>query len=386
MKALKKDTRLSSFALFAKFSDAVSQSLTLEGLLKEITRILSRQAQADFCDIYLVDGKESEFTKEKKLFLQIFKKKTPFILTSKSALKGLQKKPLCSKEQNFKRLIYFPLIVQNKTVGVALLAYKEEVACNKKQIETLFTILKFVSSSIKNLQSLQVSKKKDEQLGLLSEISSTIVSTKYLKEILSLIVSLTSQVLNSKICSIMLLDQKYDELFIAATQSLSEAYLKKPNIKIGQSISGKVVKTKTPLTVMDVTKEKGYMYPEVAKKEGIVSMLSVPMLVKDKVIGVINLYTDFLHKFSKDEIDTLVAVANQAAVAIENTNLTSEILNVKETLEIRKITERAKGILMKQLGISEQESYRLLQKKSMDLRKSMKEVAEAIIVAEDITK
>ena len=83
-----------------------------------------------------------------------------------------------------------------------------------------------------------------------------------------------------------------------------------------------------------------------AKKEGIVSMLSVPMMVKGQAIGVINLYTDFEHRFSKDEIDTLLAVANQAAVAIENTNLTTEILSVKEALEARKLSERAKGILM----------------------------------------
>ena len=57
---------------------------------------------------------------------------------------------------------------------------------------------------------------------------------------------------------------------------------------MGQSISGRVVKEKRPITVLDVTKEPGFMYPDIAKKEGLVSMLCVPMMIKDRVIGVIN--------------------------------------------------------------------------------------------------
>ncbi len=184
----------------------------------------------------------------------------------------------------------------------------------------------------------------------------------------------------------MLLDEKRNELFIAATQSLSQEYLSKPNLKVGQSISGKVVLEKRPITVPDVTKESGYMYPEVARKEGIVSLLSVPMMVKDRAIGVINSYTKSEHQFRQEEISILQAVANQAAVAIENTHLSEEILTAKEALESRKIIERAKGILMKELGVSEDEAYKKIHKKSMDLRKTMKEIAEAIILSSDLRK
>jgi AmiR/NasT family two-component response regulator len=110
------------------------------------------------------------------------------------------------------------------------------------------------------------------------------------------------------------------------------------------------------------------------------------MLIKDRVIGVINSYTRSEHRFKKEEIDILQAVANQAAVAIENTNLSQEILSAKEALESRKIIERAKGILMRELSVSEDEAYKKIHKKSMDMRKTMKEVAEAIILASDIRK
>ncbi|MCD6256725.1 GAF domain-containing protein [Candidatus Aerophobetes bacterium] len=224
------------------------------------------------------------------------------------------------------------------------------------------------------------------QLDVLSRVSKTIVSNRYLKEMLQLIVTMTAQVMNSKICSIMLLDNKKQELFIAATQSLSEEYTKKPNLKVGQSISGKVIKEKRPITVLDVTREPGYMYPEIAKREGIVSMLSVPMMIKERVIGVINSYTSYEHKFTDEEVKILQAIANQAAVAIESTNLTQELIATKQALETRKLVERAKGLLMKELSLSEDEAYKLINKKAMDTRKTMREVAEAIILFMEMRK
>ncbi len=226
----------------------------------------------------------------------------------------------------------------------------------------------------------------EDKINILSEISKAIISDRYIKEILQLIVTMTAQLMNSKICSIMLLDEKKQELFIVATQSLSQKYINKPNVKVGQSISGKAIKEKRPITVLDVTKEPIYMYPNIAKEEGIVSMLAVPMVIKGKAIGVINVYTDKEHKFTNSEINILQAVANQSAVAIENTRLNRELLETKEALETRKIIEKAKGLLMKELGISEDEAYRLINRKSMDLRKSMKEVAESIILTMDLKK
>lgn len=227
-------------------------------------------------------------------------------------------------------------------------------------------------------------KKKTEMLGAISQVSKTVISGKYLEEILNLIVSMTTQMMNSKICSIMLLDEEKDELRIAATQSLSKAYRDKPPVKVGQSISGRVVKEKRPITVLNVTKEKNYMYPEIAKKEGLVSMLSVPMLFKEQIIGVVNLYTSTEHNFTNEEIQILQTIANQAAIAIENTKLLEESVRTKEALETRKQVERAKGILMEQLKIGESEAYRLIQKKSMDMGKPMKEIAEAVILTQEL--
>jgi GAF domain-containing protein len=184
----------------------------------------------------------------------------------------------------------------------------------------------------------------------------------------------------------MLLNEKRTELEMKAAQSLSLEYQKKANVNVNGSVIGEVIKTKKPITVFDVREEKKYGFRDLAVKEHLTSMLSVPMVVKDNVIGAINVYTKDPHDFSQEEIDVLQMVANQAAVAVENTHLMEEALKAKEALETRKLVERAKGILMNLSNLSEEAAHKLIHKKSMDSCKSMKEIAESIILMDDLQK
>jgi len=226
----------------------------------------------------------------------------------------------------------------------------------------------------------------DEQIKALSKISKAIASDLYLEDILRLIVTVTAEVMGSNICSLMLIDEKKNELVIRATQSISEEYNKKPPLKIGEGIAGRVAKLNKPIVVKDVTKDKEYKYQDIARKEGLCSLLSVPLTVKGKVIGVINCYTSTPHNFTETEINLLSSIANQAAVAIENTELMVKTRVIQEELEARKRIERAKGILMREEALTEEEAYLKLQRYSMDHRKTMCEVAEAIILAADMKK
>lgn len=223
-----------------------------------------------------------------------------------------------------------------------------------------------------------------KKIEALSKVSQTITSSLYLEDILKLIVMVTAEVMNSKICSLLLLDEEKNELVIRATQSVSEAYNKKPNIKLGEGIAGMVAKENRPIVALDVKEDSRYLNREIAKKENLCSLLSVPLCVKGKVIGVLNSYTSSRHKFSKEEIDILTAVANQAAVVIENSNLMIKSKMIEEELKTRKIVERAKGILMESRGISEDDAYKKIQRQAMNLRRSMREIAEAIILAKEL--
>lgn len=224
------------------------------------------------------------------------------------------------------------------------------------------------------------------KIEVLTTISKAITSDLYLDDILKLIVTVTAEVMGSKICSLMLLDEDKNELIIRATQSVSEAYIKKPNIRIGEGVAGRVFKENKPMVILDVKKDSRYINKEIAIKEKLCSLLSVPLDIKNKPIGVINCYTSKPHEFTKAEVQILTAVANQAAVAIKNAELITKTKIIQEELEARKLIERAKDILMKELDISGEEAYRKIQKQSMDMRRAMREIAEAIILTGELKK
>ncbi len=224
----------------------------------------------------------------------------------------------------------------------------------------------------------------EKHIEAISKVSKSITSNLYLEDILKLIVTVTAEIMDSKICSLMLIDEKAGKLVLKATQSMSELYNQKPALKIGQGIAGKVARENKPLAVFDISEEPEYVSKDIAAKVGLQSLLSVPLSVKGKVIGVLNNYTSQPHRFTKYEIDIMTTVASQAAIVIENAELMLKTKTIQDELESRKSIERAKGILMKQQGFSEEEAFKKIQRQSMDMRKSMREIAEAIILIENM--
>ena len=233
-----------------------------------------------------------------------------------------------------------------------------------------------------------MSKKKEpsykDYIDTLNKISKAITSDLYLGDVLKLIVTLTANAMKAKICSLWILDEKTKKLKIRATQAMSEEYLKDRSLELGEGIVGLVAKEKKPIIISDVSKDARYKEKKLAKKEKLVSMLSVPMMIKERAIGVINCYTTTPYKFTKSDVALLSAIANQAAVAVENTELIVKTKVIQEELEARKKVERAKGLLMKDEGLTEEDAYNLIRKASMDKRVHMKGIAEAIILSHEI--
>ncbi len=223
-------------------------------------------------------------------------------------------------------------------------------------------------------------------IGALSKIGEAITSDLYLEDILRLIVTVTAEVMGSKICTLMLVDAKKKELAIKATQSISKEYINKNPLKIGEGIAGKVTLENKPISIYTISENKDYKYHEIAKREGLVSLLCVPLHVKGVVIGVLTTYTSEPHHFKDYETNILKTVADQAAIVIENYRLVVETKVIKEELEARKAIERAKGILMRDQNFSEKDAFKKIQKFAMDNRKSMREVADAIILSHDMKK
>jgi two-component system sensor histidine kinase HydH len=207
---------------------------------------------------------------------------------------------------------------------------------------------------------LTTRKKESEsrEINALLEISKAIASGLYLEDVLRLIVTVTANLMDSKICSLWILEEKVNQLKLKATQSMSEEYLKERSLNLGEGVVGHVALRNRPMAILDVLKEPLYKEKELAKKEGLVSMLSVPMCIKNRVIGVINCYTSYPHSFSKMEEEMLTTVANQAAICIENSGL-------METLDIDEILRLVLEGVMKNIGFDRARLYLVNEKKDV---------------------
>ncbi len=373
-------------------------------ILKEVVNIVNEMTKADSVFIYLFDDKRenlvlmaSKTPHQKELGNLILKvgegitgwvaQENKLVAISKNASSDPRFKSFDTlPEDRYEAFLSVPIIYKGKVIGVVNVQHKKSHEYAENTVNLISIIAKQISGTITHAQMFEETKKKARQFESLVKVSQSITSQDYLDEILNLIVVVTAEMLNSKICSIMLLDPKGNELVMKATQSLSEEYKKKPNVKVDNSVSGDVVKMRKPLAIYDVRKDKRYQYRDLAVKEDLTSMLSVPMIVRDKAIGIINIYTKEHHHFTQEEIDMLQMVSNQAAVAIENTKLFEEAIKAKEALETRKLVERAKGILMKMTGLDEEAAHRLIHRKAMDSCRSMKEIAESIILMDELQK
>ena len=219
------------------------------------------------------------------------------------------------------------------------------------------------------------------------DISHAITSDLYLEDILKLIVMVTAKVTGVEICSLWLIDesQKSQKIRLKATQTIDPDYVKDRSLNMNEGVVGFVATKNQPLIVNDVLSEPLFKEKDMAQKLGLVSMLSVPLHVKDeKVIGVLNCFTSKPHEFLETEINLITTVANQAALAILNTELMVKTRVIQEELETRKLVERAKEVLMRRRSMNGDEAYRWIQKRSMDIRKSMGHVAEAVLLSEEL--
>jgi len=227
----------------------------------------------------------------------------------------------------------------------------------------------------------------DKYIKALTDITSAITSERYLEDILKLIVMVTAKVTGYEICSLWLIDESETpkKIRLKATQTIDPEYVKDRSLGRVEGIVGFVSTHNQPLVIKDVLKEPRFKEKEMAKKLGLVSMLSVPLRVKnEKVIGVLNCFTDEPHEFSDTEINLVTAVANQAAVAILNTELIVKTKVIQEELETRKLVEKAKEVLIRRRGMTGKQAYRWIQKRSMDSRKSIRNVADAILLSEEV--
>ena len=166
----------------------------------------------------------------------------------------------------------------------------------------------------------------------LASVSRTISSTLNQDEALNVITREAFVLMRGKMCSLMLLDDSREWLDLRASHGAGEAYLAKPRLRVEESLLGVVVRRKKALQVENVQTSSQYQNVEVARHEGLVSLLSVPLLFGGKAIGTLSIYTGEVYSFSDEEIRILTALAELSAIAIEKARLYERVVDVEEQL------------------------------------------------------
>jgi signal transduction protein with GAF and PtsI domain len=387
-----------------QISQSISSTLDLDRVLREIVELVIDVTHGDACLIYLLDptGENLVLRASKNPHPRLIGKIAMRVGEGITGWVAQEVQPVAiprhaSKDPRFKvfhtlpedkyeAFLSVPIVAPtDRVIGVINVQHRKAHRHSESQMTLLSILGHQVGGAIENARLYQETALRSNQISTLAEVGQIIASGKYLEEVMQLIVNIIAKMMQARVCSIMLVDAQKNELVIKAAKASSEEYWRKPNLKIGNSLISRVVKEKAPLMVRDVTKQEGYQYPELASKEGIRSLLSVPMILKDHVIGVLNVYSADERSFSNEDLRVLSTAADQIALAFENTKLNVAIQESQEALQTRKLVERAKSILQKQTNLSEEEAYKRLQQQSMKTRRSMREIAEAVILSSELS-
>ena len=166
----------------------------------------------------------------------------------------------------------------------------------------------------------------------LSTVSRTINSPLNVDEALRAITREACELMRARMCSLMLLNDTREWLDLRASYGAGEAYVNKPRLSVQESLIGVVVRRKKAMQVADVQTDTRYQNVELARREGLVSLLSVPLIFSGQCIGALSVYTARPYTFSNEEIQILSALAELSAIAIEKARLYERVVDVEEQL------------------------------------------------------
>lgn len=221
------------------------------------------------------------------------------------------------------------------------------------------------------------------QVVLLHRLATRMATAARLPHVLTDVVDFAATVVACDSCFLYVLEE--EELVLRASKNPHPEVLDRLKLKVGQGITGWVAEHREPVAVA----EKAYQDPRFQwfnelPEDRFEAFLSVPILSRGRLVGVINLQHRTSHVYSQQEIRLLSTLGFLVGAEIEMARLESENQELSEQLETRKVVERAKGILQRDLKLSEPEAYALLRRQSQERRRSMGQIAEAIVLSESL--
>ncbi|MEO6910333.1 MAG: uroporphyrinogen-III synthase [Edaphobacter sp.] len=222
-------------------------------------------------------------------------------------------------------------------------------------------------------------------IAFLHEISSRLAAADSFHVVLASIVDFVTTVIPCDSCFIYVLEQ--DKLVLRASKNPHADLVDNLGMHLGQGITGWVAEHREPVSIASgASNDPRFVLFRNLPEDHFEAILCTPILCASKVVGVINLQHQMSYQHTANEIRLLSMLGFLVGAEIERTRLETENLQLAGRLETRKAVDRAKGILQRDLTISEDEAYRTMQRESRQRRISMREIADAIVLGDDLKK
>src|SRR5258706_2957308 len=208
------------------------------------------------------------------------------------------------------------------------------------------------------------------------------------------IVGLAAQVTGCDACLVYLIEAGTGEFVLRASVVPHAEDVGNLRMKMGEGVTGWVAEHQSAVALSsNASADRRFKIFPALIEDTYEAFLSVPLVNKGKVIGVINVHHRERHEHAPDEIATVSFIGEQMGSAIakslleeENARLAEETAEMKRQLETRKAVERAKGILQRRHNLTEEEAYLRMRNANRRLRRPMKDLADAIILAEELSR
>lgn len=391
-------------ALLHRISSIVSSDQDVESILQEMISLVMNVTHCDACLVYLADYATNEIVLRASQLPHdaeighvslkmgegitgwVAAHKSVVALSSNAAADSRFKAFSSLPEDSYEAFLSVPLVEGGELIGVINVQHREPHKHGSDEVALVTFIGEQMGGLIARARLAERSQSAVRRMETLAAVAQAISAESYLERILQAISEMLAETLESAVCSIMLVDDEKKELNVSAARCSAPDYMHRMPIRMEGSLIEYVVRQGHPIVITNIHSEKQYRYPELARKSGLTSLLAAPLTSQGKVIGSINVYTREERAFTDEEVGFVKVVAGQAAIAIQNARLMSETLDMKRTLEARKLIERAKGILQQKHSLTEEEAYLRLRNESRRVRRSMRDLAEAVILADDLNR
>jgi signal transduction protein with GAF and PtsI domain len=225
----------------------------------------------------------------------------------------------------------------------------------------------------------------DVDVDFLHDISSRMAAADPLHQDLEQIISFVSAVVKCDSCFIYLRED--DDLVLRASKNPHREVIDRLKLRVGQGITGWVAEHREPVAIsQDASKDVRFQFFNELPEDAYEAFLSVPILSRGRVVGVINVQHRQSHTYTRRQIRLISTIGFLVGAELQMARLEGENTQLLQQLETRKLVERAKGILQRDLGLDEEQAYLTLQRQSRQKRRSLKEIAEAVVLGEEIRR